>query len=47
MKKIWIIFFITFILISCSDNNINNSVNKITIDSDVINISEVENQPNF
>jgi len=46
MKKIWIIFFITFILASCNDNNINND-NKITIDSDTINMSEVEKQPNF
>ena len=53
MKNIWIVFVWIFILTSCSSLwDVNNKMDKeikkdIVVEADTINISDIENQPNF
>jgi len=50
MKKIWILFIIVLLLISCSkSNNLNNKENKkqFSIDSENVKIPVMDKQPNF
>jgi uncharacterized protein YcfL len=50
MKKIWVLFILLFILSSCFNTEDNIQINKnekIVTDSDIINISDIDKQPNF
>ena len=53
MKNIWIIFILVFILTSCYNSwDVYNKTDKkikkdIVVEADTINISDIENQPNF
>jgi len=46
MKKIWLIFLLIFTLVSCKQEILEENEVEL-INSGVIEITEVENQPNF